>query len=575
MKHIIVAAALCAAAAGGAWAQGEPSASAPISVETDTQPVPAGATIVLRGRTIAADDRKPIALTVTWQRSLSDKPIGAVPPPDTLSAAYGPDGAYQVPYQVGREGLWRVDARSPDGSGRASTEFKVTGFEDWSGDQGKTLVEALDVSSQLVESLRQLVAQQPDSPAKQQFEARLAPLKNALAQRQPAAGALGATLAYFGRFAAEAPAAAPALDALIRELKEFKRNADSLLPQLRAASAEAKARNQVCDDLVKVEEGFKLLSTMINFVGKAYQVILAFSIDFAANVAGNKAPASCADTCKFAFTQAVKRREWVRTGAEQAKARALDAKAYFEGLPGFLADAGAFATHALFDRYCQRFEGPVEGRMKAEYVKDGQTWWRYTIQIKGTMTLVYRKGADSARPIPMAGHLVGTGTQFTVAEPALRVLNPKLLAGAAIMGRTIAPTGLPYSDFAGVLALLAVPTAFFHVVEGELQDGKLRLKLGATRKDFDKDYTVAKGRYAIAGGYAGMMMGYTTFDVGYDSSRGLVEKATDMDKKPLELKVDVGKDKMTATGTFDGRRGSGVKARGEYELKITLCNPKC
>ena len=39
------------------------------------------------------------------------------------------------------------------------------------------------------------------------------------------------------------------------------------------------------------------------------------------------------------------------------------------------------ASHALFEKYCERFEGPVTGKMKAQYFKDGEKWWEYTTQI--------------------------------------------------------------------------------------------------------------------------------------------------------------------------------------------------
>jgi hypothetical protein len=575
MKRIIITFALAITPVAFAWAQGQESKNAPISIETDTQPVPAGSTIILHGKTIALDAKRPIALTVTWLRSLTGKAAGAAPPPEKLSAPYGTDGVFQLAYQTGREGVYRVDAMSPDGTGKASTEFKVSGFEDWSTEEGKALVEALDATSDLVDALQKAVAEQPESPAKQQFEQKLQPLKRALAQRQAATQAVQDALEYYGKIAGEVPATAPAFEPLTRGMKEFRRESANLLPQMRAATAEAKARNRVCEDMVKVEEGFKLLSTMINLVGKPYQILLSFSIDFATSVAANKAPASCTDNCKFALTQAVKQRDWIKSGAEQARTRSLSGKAFFEGLPGFLADAGAFVTHMLFDQYCQRFEGPVDGSMKVEYIKDGRVWWRYTVKIKGAMTLAYRKGGDTKQAIPVAGHLVGTGTQFTVAEDALRVLKPKLLAGAIVVGKTTPPVGFPYLDSPGAVALQVVPTAFFIAVDGELLGDKLKLKLGPTRTDFNKVYTVATGRYVIAGGYAGALAAFTTFDIPYDTARGLIEKATDIDLKPIELPVAVGKDKMTATATFNGTRGSQIKARGEYQLKLMLCNPKC
>ena len=86
---------------------------------------------------------------------------------------------------------------------------------------------------------------------------------------------------------------------------------------------------------------------------------------------------------------------------------------------------------------------------------------------------------------------------------------------------------------------------------------------------------MADGRYAIVGGYGGPFVSYTTFDVPFDNARGLIEKATDGDSKPIEIPVTIAKDKMTANAVFAGTRGKGVKAAGEYQLRVQLCNPGC
>ena len=576
MRAFLLAAFVAAALAPApAAAQGKESKEAPLTVATETRPVPAGSAVEIHGKTIAADARRSITLVVTWLRPLAGSATGAAPAAQSLAAPYGTDGAYSASFVPRTEGVYRIDATSPDGSGRASTELRVTGFAAWSADEGKAIAEALDVSSDLVAALGEAVASQPPSPAKDQFLQKLQPLRQKLAERQAAATGLQSAFGFYGRVASEHPALIGALGPLRDTVAKFRSASNALVPQLRAATVEAKRRNRLCEDLVKVEEGFKLLSTMINLVGNSAETLLAFSIDFAAAAAGNRAPQSCTEGCKFAFGQAAKQHEWIRTGAKQAKEGTFAFKAYQKGIPGFLAEALAFATHGLFDQYCDRFEGPVNGSMKVEYTKGGRVWWRYTVKIKGKMLLAYRKGGDAGAVVPVAGHIVGTGTDFAVEEDALRVLFPKLLAGARIVGRTLAPTGYPFVDFAGAMALQSVPSAFFIAVDGTLADGKLQLKLGPARTDFGKDYAVADGRYAIVGGYGGPFVSYTTFDVPFDNARGLIEKATDGDSQPIEIPVTIAKDKMTANAVFAGTRGKGVKAAGEYQLRVQLCNPGC
>jgi hypothetical protein len=131
-----------------------------------------------------------------------------------------------------------------------------------------------------------------------------------------------------------------------------------------------------------------------------------------------------------------------------------------------------------------------------------------------------------------------------------------------------------FSDFEGVMAMQVLPTAFFIPVEGELVGEKLKLTLGPSRTDFNTTYTVAKGRYAVGGVLSMGVIVFTSFEVGFDTARGFIDKATDSDLGPITIPVAMGKTLMKAERTFTAQRNKNI-AKGEYEVKITLCNPKC
>lgn len=551
------------------------SNKAPITVETDTQPIPAGSSIVLRGTTVAIDVKKPVQLTVTWLRSLQNPPPPIpAPEPEKLTAPYREDGTYAVVHSVGREGRYRVDAVSPDGTGTASTEFSVTGFDGWSMDQAESIGRNLDLTSDLLDSLEAVVKEQPISPAQQDFAKRVPQLKQALAQRKAALADLKAALEVYSRIVKTSPATSPALQPVTRAFADYQRRSAEITPQIKKAIAENKAQNKVCDALIKVEEGFKLMSAMFNLAEVPIKILIAFAADFATSAASDKAPSECGGACKFAFTQVVKQHLWVRPDSFKASEWARTHHHYIKNLPGLATDLSGFATHALFDHYCERFEGPVKGKMKAQFFKDGEKWWQYTTEIAGVMTLVYRKGSDIKNGVAVAGHLVGTGTKFTVWEDALRVLKRKALAGAIVAGRTVPPVGFPFTDVEGALLVQAVPTGFFIPVEGELIGNKLKLKFGPSRTDFNETYTQARGRYVVGGVLSMGVLTFTSFEVGFDKARGIIDKATNAVSGPIEIPVVIGPKQMKAERVFKGERGKTL-ARGEYELKVTLCNPKC
>jgi hypothetical protein len=550
------------------------SKNAPITVEADPVLAPSGSEILLRGKTVAIDSKKPVQLTVTWLRPLNPGPAGPAPAPASSSAAYQADGSFQVKHLAGREGVYRVDALSPDGSGKASAEFKVAGFASWSDNQTEAMEKALDLGNDLLGNLEQIVDSQPPSPAKQDFKDKVPALRAALAERKAALGELRGAFEIYGRIVKASPATAPAFQKLTRSFTDFQRKSEELTPKMKQALADSKKSNRGCEDLVKVEEGFKLMSAMFNLAQAPAKILIAFGADLATSVAADKAPPNCEDTCKLGFTQAVKQHLWLRPDVIKAATKAKVFGNYVSNLPGLAADLSVFVDHALFDKYCERFEGPVSGKMKAQYFKDGEKWWEYTTQIEGKMTLVYKKGSDLSKGVAMSGHLAGTGTRFTVKEDALRVLKRKVLSGAVVVGGTTAPLGIPFSDFEGVMAMQALPTAFFIPVEGELVGEKLKLTLGPSRTDFNTTYTVAKGRYAVGGVLSMGVIVFTSFEVGFDTARGFIDKATDSDLGPITIPVAMGKTLMKGERTFTAQRNKNI-AKGEYEVKITLCNPKC
>lgn len=381
-----------------------------------------------------------------------------------------------------------------------------------------------------------------------------------------------AALAQHSRMLRGAPGTGAVFEPLQRKLNGWKRDADRLTPQVQQALAASRRENVLCNQLVIVEEGFKLASAMLNLASTFGKVLTAFAVDLDLSVASNHAPKQCQEGCKLAFSQAVKLREWYKPAAKQAAKRSFNFSEFASNLPGLALDLSAFATHALFDAYCERFEGPATGTMRAEFTSGGRPWWKYTFNVEGTLSLFYRKGAASRKGMAVSGHLVGTGTRFALWENALPVIGGNLMNGAVTIGGTTPPIGIPFSNFEGLAALQVAPTAFFIPVEGELVGTKLTLRFGPARSDFNQTYTTATGRYVII---SPIMMGYpvyTQFQLPFKNARFLVERATG--GGPVTLDVKIGGKTMKAERTFHAQRGGG-EAQGTYDLGVTLCNPGC
>jgi hypothetical protein len=550
----IFAVALLSLLAASARAQDfKDSKSAPITVLVDAPVIPLGGTVTIHGQTLAQNTTRPVTIRIAWIKSLAATPTGSPPPPKKETTPYHPDGTFSITEKPTQEGLYRAIAISPDTTGRDSVDFSVTDGVAYASSVGDIVKADLDVSADEVDEIIRNIEAEPDSPAKSDALAQLPELKAALADRGATAQAFhDAVINYTAIFQSD-PSGAPALAAGYAQLGTLNRQSYILQGQINDAIKESKHANLICDKLIPIEEGFKLLNTMFSLMS-GYKLVLNQWNGLTMKLQGFKSVLPklplAARAATFAFEKG--------TGA----------------LPGIAAKISIYITAKIFDKYCQKFEGPVTGSMLAQYFKDGEQWWQYTIDIEGEMVLAYRKDSDPSKPIALKGHLYGTGTKFTVKEKALEVLQRKLLAGGIVAGRTIPPVGTPFTRIPGAMAIQASPTSFFIPVDATMQDKKLKLTISPARIDFNPTYTMARGGYVVGGTLSMNVVYFTTFEVPYDNAHGLIEKATDSDLGPVEIPIIVGKDLMIADRSFTQTRGK-VKAKGTYNLHIKLCNPGC
>jgi hypothetical protein len=524
---------------------------APITVEVDARSIPVGGAVTIRGHTIARDETKPVAITVGWLRSLQPGAGGPAPAATRLTAPYQSDGTYAIVHKPTREGRYRIEAVSPDGSGRNSVELDVTDPAIWLDTQVDELETGLDLASDVIGEITRIVGDQPPSPARRDALEQLPALTQALANRGAAIGQYRGAFEIYKKLVVQQPGLAVAFGPGYEQLRIWRQKTDEVTPRLKEILAESRKANVGCDNLLIVQEGFKLASLMFTVTGGFTKAVGFFS---------EKSPYT-GPFVDLSF---------------KAKALAFSANKFVDGLPGLAVKVSAFIADTLFDQYCEKFEGPVKGLARVEYYHDGVMWWRYTVEIEGLMTLAYKKGGDSKVAVAMKGHLVGTGTRFAVWEDALRVLKRKSVAGGIVVGRTTPPVGFPFVSQAGAMALQVAPTAFFIPVDADFDvaKGSLKLRFGPSRTDFNESYTQASGKYIVGGVLTMGVINFVHFEVGFGKARDIIDRATDASAGPIEIPVSMQKDRMIAEQSFSGVRGK-VLAKGNYELKVKLCNPKC
>lgn len=559
-------------------AQGEDvQTNAPITVEANPGSIPAGSSVTLSGTTVAHDTTGPVRLTVTWLGKSAGGSGSARS--ERLTAASTDKGAFSVKFSPKRVGKYRVVAESPDGSGADSSSFTVLSMKSWVDEQVKTEEQFLDLSSELMDAITEYVARQPVSPPQQELEKkRLPKLRAALAKRKEAVAQMRGILEIHTEIAFDIPGAAPVYEPMNEEIAKFKEEADRLTPEAKRAIASTRRGAADCDELMVMEDGIKLASAMLNVVQNMANSVFGFATDIALGWATGKAPSWCGGTCQTAFTEVVK----THVGLDIKELMAKEGKAtklaelkehYMGSVAGLVTDAVGFVTQQLIGAYCERFEGPVTAGMRAEFTEHGEPWWKYTEFLEGKLILNYRKGGNIKKGVAVSGVLVGTATGFRVWENALRVKFPNKMKYAIAIGTTLPPAGTPFVDVAGITAIQPLPTAFLIPVEGSLVGKKLTLSLKKATNDVDSDYAQARGAYRF---FSPFMLGsaYTAFELPYEKAEFIFQKATGADKKPFTMEVVVTGKKMKADKEFHGASGT-ARAKGTYQAKITVCNPKC
>ena len=260
----------------------------------------------------------------------------------------------------------------------------------------------------------------------------------------------------------------------------------------------------------------------------------------------------------------------------------------------------AFAGARLFEAYCQTFQGPVKGAMRAEFKHEDKIWWTYNIEISGELVLRYPKNAKGDA-IALTGEFMGNATLFKSWDNAIPIIFPELAQGTVfrniarleplsmgdfpnllggwfkdqpVGGGLELPDANPISstiDQGGAVTKNIMTPAFFRVpVRGDLRGDTLRLELQQAATDFDDARTkVIKIMVPVlANGWPQL----SSYALPYKGARFLLFRA--MHDGPLEFTVQHAGKTMVIERQLKRERNAD-DTRGLYDVSIKACNPGC
>ena len=539
-----------------------------------------GGQVTLAGTTVADGRRMTVTLRIVEPDSMQVERTAAVA---------AEDGAYRLVLgKLAKPGRYEVTAIAPDRRGRASGSFRVLAPAEALEEVTTGWSAILDDAARAVERAGTDLAELPPSPPRAEAEEKLAQLRRELAKRGDDAAALGGALTSVGDLLESRPAVAPAFAPLLDSLGAWSRASESRRVEINRQLIESSRRGEVCESIHAAGEGIKVASALVNLAGTAVDIAYSFLRDFLA--AGVQSalpePARSEPTTVFAVGEVVKNGVPVVTGlrarygvlssGHETVVRQAGGRQQLAGiLVGMCYDLAGLFTDRLFERFCEKLEGPVGAALHVEFADAaGVVWWKYDLGIEGRLQLRYARGAPG-EALRVRGEFLGAASNFTLWENALQTLDPALMRGQVAWKKAELPT-VPFVNFEGdYLGALAGKNAFFVPVSGDLVDDRLVLRVEPAKVDFEG--VTAHEIYVILGVRTMGFPVVVEVPFPYKGAYFLITRAADAKEQSfvLPVRIDRAGRRVVAERSFarPGVQGDGNVA--DYAMTIRVCSPAC
>jgi hypothetical protein len=242
--------------------------------------------------------------------------------------------------------------------------------------------------------------------------------------------------------------------------------------------------NTVCEHLVMVSEACAAFSAFTNFWSTSVKTMLL-------NISLDKGVPKVAEVINSKTVDLSSPNDFLmKEPAKIFATAAADAESLTSklGTAGFAGDVTQFASDFLLKKYCGVFKGEMTHDYTIDFRnKDGVTWWKYGVVMKGALSLRYPKEGSKGKIIKMKGNLEGNATKFTFyqnveaddgflegSKGKIEVVELKVLKPAAIpfVSSLNDPAG-----FGAVARTLATPACFNIIIDAEYDVDANKIKI--------------------------------------------------------------------------------------------------
>jgi hypothetical protein len=359
----------------------------------------------------------------------------------------------------------------------------------------------------------------------------------------------------------DVPKPLPEWDEYLAELESWEVDADVARAKLEKLAASTAAATEGCSDLDRYNEMLTFTSEAINFVKAPFELSKGFWVDKIPG--GIVARASGADALssgeKFALVETMK----VAAGALEGPAGIVGA------VPGLILDTAQWFLQAGFEKYCEKWEGPVSAVFVGEsFTKQGEPFFDYTIVLDGKLMLLYGKDVTAGQPVKLKGYIEGAGS-FDVRD------NPKpvarLVPGTVMFHRVTSPPGSGYWDELGMASRGMLPHSFRIPVTGIMAGDSIMLELGSADHDFGP--TIVGVSTWVVMPLGGLVPQVINSSINLQKAHPIIDRVV---RRHPVLRIARSTDAMAAEGTFARDTTNDTRtARVRTTLTMKACNPGC
>jgi len=488
------------------------------------------------------------------------RPGGAAP--TVLTAKPQANGDYEVGFSGAQAaGVYTVEVTAPDGKGHASTSFRVVAaavIPDEVVAKADSLVLAAEKA---VDAAEQGVAGLQPSPARDEAEQKLDEAREQLDELPAQLDALHAQMSKVFQARGKVAEPIPEWNDYLQELEAWEGDADAARAELEDLAAPTAAATEGCSDLDRYNEMLTFTSEAINYVKAPFELSKGFWADKIPGGIVSRIPNGDALTSadKFALVETMK----VATSALEGPAGLVGA------VPGLILDTAQWFLQAGFDKYCEKWEGPVSATFLGEsFTKQGEPFFDYTIVLDGKLMLLYGKDVPAGQPVKLKGYIEGAG-QFEVRD------NPKpvarLIPGTVMFHRVTSPPGSGYWDELGQASRGLLPHSFRIPVTGIMAGDSILLELGPADHDFGP--TIKGVSTWVVMPLGGLVPQVLNSSIPLQKAFPIIDRVV---RRHPVLTIGRSGSSMVAEGTFARDTTNDTRtARVRTELTMKTCNPGC